>query len=345
MAVVSTATAVREWEWLKWLPHTSSEFSPLAGDHLASSGPAATRLVAAIEASCRRRRVANAGRPPAIGVRIVLWSSRTPVRTGRLVSIAEQGPPSAFNTLWVGLVPPAAAGRVPPPIDLDSSRPTTIRSAGFASAAPGGSSSTDNSLPVRLEPLGRDGVGARSGVEPAGRQRRPPAESSDVPSAVSFLADQGGELADDPSAVVERWRQSASISFDTPPGPRRERTLRAYVGAGAAGVMSLDLRNQGPHALVGGTTGSGKSEFLQTWLMGLATAMSPERVNFLLVDYKGGSAFGPCSELPHSVGMVTDLTPRLVRRALVSLRAELHRREHPLGMAGQGPARPRKEGR
>lgn len=79
---------------------------------------------------------------------------------------------------------------------------------------------------------------------------------------------------------------------------------------------------------MGGTTGSGKSEFLQAWVLGMATEYSPERLTFLFVDYKGGSAFADCVSLPHCVGIVTDLNEHLVRRVLVSLRAELHYREH-----------------
>ncbi len=63
--------------------------------------------------------------------------------------------------------------------------------------------------------------------------------------------------------------------------------------------------------------------------MGMATAHSPDRVTFLFVDYKGGgAAFADCVDLPHTVGLVTDLSQHLVRRALTSLRAELHHREH-----------------
>lgn len=78
---------------------------------------------------------------------------------------------------------------------------------------------------------------------------------------------------------------------------------------------------------MGGTTGAGKSEFLQSWVLGMATAHSPSRVTFLFVDYKGGAAFADCLHLPHTVGLVTDLSPHLVRRALPSLRAELKCRE------------------
>jgi S-DNA-T family DNA segregation ATPase FtsK/SpoIIIE len=105
-------------------------------------------------------------------------------------------------------------------------------------------------------------------------------------------------------------------------------SLRAVVGHSGSEAFTLDLKTQGPHALVGGTTGAGKSEFLQAWVLGMAAAHSPDRVTFLFVDYKGGAAFAKCLELPHVVGLVTDLSPYLVRRALTSLRAELRYREH-----------------
>ncbi len=95
----------------------------------------------------------------------------------------------------------------------------------------------------------------------------------------------------------------------------------------AGAPFVLDVRQDGPHALVAGTTGAGKSEFLQSFVVGLATMHSPERVTFLLVDYKGGAAFKECVALPHTVGLVTDLDRNEVRRALISLNAELHHRE------------------
>ncbi|WP_084079439.1 FtsK/SpoIIIE domain-containing protein [Demequina sp. NBRC 110057] len=156
------------------------------------------------------------------------------------------------------------------------------------------------------------------------------ADASDIPRTVPMLDLVGADLALEADAVLDRWRQNGSLvsagGAEVAPHGYQPR-LRALVGQAAAGALHIDLRTEGPHALVGGTTGSGKSEFLQAWVLGMAAEYSPQRVTFLFVDYKGGSAFADCTQLPHCVGLVTDLSPHLVRRALVSLRAELHFRE------------------
>lgn len=87
-----------------------------------------------------------------------------------------------------------------------------------------------------------------------------------------------------------------------PHRPARGRTgaqggpLRAAVGHSAGHLHQIDLRVDGPHALVGGTTGAGKSELLQSWILSMAANHSPQRLTFLLVDYKGGSAFAECNK-------------------------------------------------
>ncbi|WP_119728583.1 FtsK/SpoIIIE domain-containing protein [Thermomonospora amylolytica] len=112
------------------------------------------------------------------------------------------------------------------------------------------------------------------------------------------------------------------------------RSTRVPIGIAADGPFHVDLRADGPHGLVAGTTGAGKSELLQTLIAALAVANRPDEMTFVLVDYKGGAAFKDCAGLPHTVGMVTDLDGHLTERALQSLAAELRRREEILLAAG-----------
>ncbi|WP_432398750.1 FtsK/SpoIIIE domain-containing protein [Pseudarthrobacter sp. L19] len=109
--------------------------------------------------------------------------------------------------------------------------------------------------------------------------------------------------------------------------------LSVPVGQGAAGPVLIDLQRDGPHLLVAGTTGSGKSGFLRTLVLALAASHAPNEVNFLLIDFKGGSGLGPLAELPHCVGVLTDLDGHEIDRVLVSLRAEVRRRERLLARA------------
>lgn len=106
------------------------------------------------------------------------------------------------------------------------------------------------------------------------------------------------------------------------------------IGHTAEGMLRIDLAADGPHALVAGTTGAGKSELLRTLVASLAVHHSPARLTMVLIDYKGGAAFRDCAPLPHVAAVVTDLDEHLAARALVSLRAELKRRERVLAAAG-----------
>lgn len=125
----------------------------------------------------------------------------------------------------------------------------------------------------------------------------------------------------------------AELAQPSEPGSARN-GLAVAVGAAADGPLVIDLVRHGPHALVAGTTGSGKSEFLLAWLTGLARTHPPDRLAFLLVDFKGGAAFEPIRDLPHVTGVVTDLDEAEAERAVQSLRAELRHRERVLQQAG-----------
>ncbi|HZZ96393.1 MAG TPA: FtsK/SpoIIIE domain-containing protein, partial [Jatrophihabitantaceae bacterium] len=107
-------------------------------------------------------------------------------------------------------------------------------------------------------------------------------------------------------------------------------SVQALLGLGPDGPFVVDLDRDGPHMLIAGTTGSGKSELLQSLVVGLAAQQPPSELTFLLIDYKGGSAFAECASLPHVVGVVTDLDDHLVGRVLASLDSEIRRREQML---------------
>ena len=125
------------------------------------------------------------------------------------------------------------------------------------------------------------------------------------------------------------------------PRPQRSR-LRVPIGTGAAGQpVELDLKESaqdgmGPHGLLIGATGSGKSELLRTLVLGLAATHDSETLNFVLIDFKGGATFASMDRLPHTAAMITNLEAELplVDRMNDALEGELNRRQELLRRAG-----------
>lgn len=110
--------------------------------------------------------------------------------------------------------------------------------------------------------------------------------------------------------------------------------LAVPIGLAGGEPAFVDLTADGPHAVVAGVTGSGKSELLITWILALCATRSADDVTFLLADFKGGTAFDGLMTLPHVTGVITDLDGTGARRAIESLRAELRHREATIAAAG-----------
>ncbi|WP_432624585.1 FtsK/SpoIIIE domain-containing protein [Bifidobacterium sp.] len=120
-------------------------------------------------------------------------------------------------------------------------------------------------------------------------------------------------------AEILPWRAIVRNWMASPPN--------SAIGVSEYGTFRINLTALGPHAMVAGTTGSGKSELLISWCMALAIQHSPRTLHFVFLDFKGGSTFNALEHLPHTVGNVCDLDLAHAVRALNAIEQELIRRE------------------
>lgn len=299
------------WSWLKWLPHVE--------DHTG-----------------QRRLAATADEAGAVVGSLV--EELGPVTTGRVNPAGQR--PTRFGLLVVARAELARARAVREQLTRHGTAVRAIVMAERVDDLPAWCDvvvDVDGSGTARVT----DGGVVTEGIVVTGVDRR---WVDDVARGVARLDDPehhraGGEV---PTAVglvdvlglerdvddLERLAGAVARRWDGGRG------LAVPVGADGAGPFVLDLVTDGPHALVAGTTGAGKSELLRSWVAAMASSASPDDVNLILVDFKGGGAFDACAELPHTVAVVTDLDAHLAARALRCLRAEVRYRESLLRDAG-----------
>ena len=293
--------------WLKWLPHVRSVTSPIGGAHIAVDTDGADQLLGRLIEVAEFR----TGGPNHQGDRrwpwllVVLDSSLRPdpVLVSQLLGAC---PDAGISVVWIA--------------DHGSEVPrqaTRIIEAKLVDGEPHGRLwSTDPDVATQHITIDR----IRPDVaERAARSLAPVRDASSGSVATSIprtapLLDVLGVGTPTAAWITENWARSRHYGLQFP------------IGIGADGVVTLDLVEDGPHTLIGGTSGAGKSELLQSMVASLAAHHSPERLNFLFVDYKGGASSNVFGPLPHTVGYVTNLSAELSLRALTSLRAELNRR-------------------
>ena len=305
VAIALAVAPVRHLGWAKWLPHLRAVTSPLAGTHLAADTAGADDLIARLlDVVDHRNERSGPGRPvrwPRIVV--VLDAALRPDATA-VARLLDASIDVGISVVWLAdraAEVPRQAGGI-----LAVSHADGARLAGRLW-------STDPDVADR--DLELDHV--RPAVaERAARALAPVRDASTASMATAIprtvpLFDVVGTPT--PESVGSSWSSST--------GP-----LPFVIGVGADGPVELDLVADGPHTLIGGTSGSGKSELLQSMVAALAVRHPPTRLNFLFVDYKGGASSQAFERLPHTVGSVTNLSADLAHRALVSLRAELERR-------------------
>ncbi len=307
IAVIAPPDAASDWEWVYWLPHARQD------DHLPLAFNAETtrRVMGYLGQWLDARREQNRQQPHLL---LVVDEPQTLDTDAAFVDLLRLGAQVGVSVLCVA----SRYDQVP----SDCTAQMLI--------------AADGSFRYRVGAQEQQGQAAdvisRRDVALLARALAPitladTRQMTQIPPRVDFLSLYGtenvGELA---RQIATRWdRVGGTLPRPVPIG--RESLLSET-------FLMLSEDAHGPHGMLAGTTGAGKSELLQSLVCALAVEHDPRDLTLLLIDFKGGSTFNVFAALPHTVGLVTNLEPSEVRRMLEALRSEVEQRQQFL--KGQG---------
>jgi S-DNA-T family DNA segregation ATPase FtsK/SpoIIIE len=313
VCMLTDPAGASSWSWIRWLPHARPREGQDAVALLGTSAETVGRRISELQAQLTARQAAlreagQGARLDAPDILVVLDGSRRLRALPGVAQLLADGPAVGIRLVCLETEARLLPEECRAVATLDDHGLLTLRQTGLPTV--------ESVLPDLVSTQWCENLArALAPIRDVSRD-----EDSTLPDSARLLDVLGLEPPDG-EAIAAAWRSAGA-------------STRAIVGISLDGEFVIDIRRDGPHGLIAGTTGSGKSELLQTIIASLAVANRPDAMNFVLVDYKGGSAFAECAKLPHTVGMVTDLDESLVTRALDSLGAELKRREHLLAAAG-----------
>ncbi len=303
--VAALAPARAIIDWLKWAPHTRSSSSPLDGPHLVQSRVEADALVGELVKEGIRRLAAGGDGGGSPWLLILLDQAIDPdaAAVSRLLDLCSR---AAMSVLWLADLPALVPRQARAVVSCRS--PLTGRPSLLSFTDP-----QRPDLPLDIERVGHEFAAETVRALAPLRDASSTNAATALPRVVPLFGAFGIESIDG-DWVARQWMTD------------RGHALVAPIGCTEAGPLLLDLVEHGPHGLIGGTSGAGKSELVMSIVAGLIAYNPPTRINLLFIDYKGGASSDLFKDVPHTVGYVTNLDGLLARRALTSLRAELNRR-------------------
>lgn len=305
IALIAPPTAIADWQWIARLPHSQTPGEMQVGRVLAAAEPVAIeRLLTFLLDELSRRRETSPANP--LPIIVLVDNAALVTRHTALGQLLRDGGKYGLIVVvltddWANVPDHCAAV-----VEVDQRMGRWTRAGEAWPTTPFQPDLLERAdierLASRLATIRLNEIGA--GLH--------------LPRHVRLLDLLA--LPTDDQLVPTGWQQTPATSWhpEVPIG---------VVGESKPFWLNLNEQQHGPHGIIAGATGAGKSVLLQTIIAALTITHGPDRLNLLLIDFKGGAALAPFATLPHTTGFVTDLDDRLATRAIAAINSELRRRK------------------